>query len=182
MPSGWAPGEAGFGLRFEALALSFQRYERPESGVVSGIPRSLGALPVAWGHGKRLLLPVDDREAFWIGVSSHPDAGYAVSLRMVSEDGSDIDIANGLRNVPPSFRVVGRPSSGHISALSRTGGGIAMAFTYLSVSAQNVLGRGSETIKANIALADYDMFSTETGCPVPDRLDLEAGYKGNLLP
>ena len=57
------------------LRVSFQRYLRPRSGVIAHPwPSSLGVLPVGLGYGGDLVIPLDDHEAFWIGLDLAPGA------------------------------------------------------------------------------------------------------------
>lgn len=180
---GWMPGDLGFDLRLGLLTVSFQRYELPESGIVAHPPRSLGALPVARLPDGRFLLPVAKREAFWIGVSSKADPPFLVWVQARFSDGEASALAEGTRIVPSGLRIVGWPiGGGSISVLSRTGQGATAAVRSISILARHANLHRGEPAEAVVDLVDYVRFSKETSLAPPEKLNPEAGYKGDLLP
>jgi hypothetical protein len=58
----------------ETLTVSFQRYPCPAAGVVSALPRSWGALPVAETGPLELAVPVPEGEAVWLGLRATAEA------------------------------------------------------------------------------------------------------------
>jgi len=79
-----------------SLAVSFQRYPYPPTGVVTELPSSWGALPILLRAPHQLLLPCPAGEAFWIGLVPSP-AGPGCLLRvlMSTASGELIDAMTG---------------------------------------------------------------------------------------
>lgn len=182
MERGWSPGEAGFGLLLGMLTVSFQRFERPSVGVIRVAPRSLGALPTARAGNGRLLLPVDDKEAFWIGLSSQ-EGIYIVELRALLNDGTQVQLGEVAQAVPPWTRIIGWSAAGNsYHVLSRVAAEIAPGVVSIHFAAQTVPSPSAGPIEDTIHLVDYAEYSTATCLPVPERIDTSAGYTGQLLP
>lgn len=183
MPPGWKSDDSGFVLRLGSLVASFQRFELPESGIVTHLPRSLGALPVARLIDGRFLLPVAERDAFWIGLSSKADIPFLVWVRVRFRQGEVSELAEGERIGPSGLRIVGRPiGDGSMAVLSRISQGPTAAVRDISILASEASLLIGEPAEAVVELVDYDRFSKETSLPPPAQLDPEAGYKGDLLP
>lgn len=183
------PGE----LRLPAgLVLSFQRYALPEAGVIGGAPASLGALPVGLSREGELLLPLAQRECFWIGLS--PDTGQRLALAVAVErdDGTQIDVLTGKTWNASAAKVVDPADTPRIDGIFRPDGrfdpllrdgvaGLAPQGRRLQLVVRR-LGGQAEEHAAVIQLVDYETFTARTGLPPPEALDPDAGYKGWLLP
>ncbi len=115
--------------------MTFQRYPRPAGGILTGAPRSWGALPVAAAANGDLVVPVADDEAVWLGLSPRSDRrSVLVVLEAELDDGTVRDAVAGTAwseagersglVVPPTRWVdgIGRPD-GHPLALARVGAG-----------------------------------------------------------
>jgi hypothetical protein len=164
-PLTWTSGPEG--LRFGALLVSFQRYSIPTGGVVSGAPRSLGALPIAVAPSG-FLLPVGDDEAFWIGVIvpevPHFDPLWVTALL---PDETEVLIAN---------------VSG---AQTRVLAGLIRADGQLNVFCRSSLGGLRMSVADQTAFVrsiDPKTYSETTGRPAPMPLDPSAAYGGWRLP
>lgn len=182
MERGWSPGEAGFGLQLGTLTMSFQRFELPNTGVVRVAPRSLGALPIARARNGRLLLPVDDKEAFWIGLSSREEV-YLVQLGALLNDGTGTQLGEEAQAVPPDTRIIGWSAAGtSYCALSRVATGSALGVESIYFAARRVASRDAGPIEDKVFLVDYAEYSAATLRPPPERIDPSAGYGGQLLP
>lgn len=178
----WIPCEAGYGLQLGTLSVSFQRYELPSTGLVHAIPRSLGALPVAKARRGQLLLPVDEREAFWIGLSSREEI-YRIDLRALLSDGTYVQLGERAQSVPPIARIVGWPAT-EVSyhALSKAGADSTLGIATIHLWAQKIASRSTGWIEGNLTMVDYAEYSLATLRPAPEPLDPSAGYRGHLLP
>ncbi len=114
--------EAAGGVRHEwsltdTLSLSCQRHPLPVSGVVRGISRSWGALPLLVAGPRRLLVPVPDDEGLWLGLVRRTGApAWPVRvLAVLSGGGPVVDALTGRAEVtggegvlvPPAHAVVG---------------------------------------------------------------------------
>jgi hypothetical protein len=180
-------------LRLPAgLALSFQRYARPESGVIERAPSSLGALPVGLTRDGELVLPLAPRECFWIGIDADVRHPLWLALALEREDGAPIDVLSGsvwnegaARYVPvPGVTVIDgiRRADGAFDPLvrddgARSGSQSCRLRIWLRRAPQD------EAFTAAILhLVDYATFAASTGAAPPDPLDPDAGYKGWRLP
>lgn len=182
METGWTPSEAGIGLQLGTLTVSFQRYDLPKTGVISVVPRSLGALPIARARTGRLLLPVDEQEAFWIGLSSQEET-YLVELRARLSDGTQARLGKKAQAVPPNTRIIGWSAAGaSYYALSRVVSGRALGVKSIHFAAQKVAPSDVGLIEDNLLLVDYAEYSAATLRLPPERIDPSAGYGGELLP
>jgi hypothetical protein len=156
---GWRAGADG--LRASSLLVSFQRYVRPASGVVTRAPGSLGALPVA-AAASEFLLPLADGEAFWIGVMSPALDLKAVRLEAVLSDRRQ---SLELRRTAPDLAVaagVERPD-GSFDVLDRS---------VLAVAVDGALVR----------VVDPPTYQTLSGETPPGPLDPSGGFGGWQLP
>jgi hypothetical protein len=191
-PGGLCIGPAG-------VRLSFQRFQSPADGIVTGTPTSLGALPLARDHAGRLLLPVADDEAFWIGLSHTQPAGRAeLALAVLRADGRELDALSGTTWAASRPEVISVPESRCISgirrrdgrsavfarsAVSAEGPGCAALTFYITAAAPAPkTARGKDHAGTVIELVDYDAFRTRTGVEPPGPLDPAAGYQGWRLP
>jgi hypothetical protein len=108
-----------------ALTVSFQRYPYPPSGWVEALPRSRGALPLAAPGPGRLLLPVPDGEAFWVGLLATPQGPpslVAVAASLAS--GERVDLATGAAPAPdPGRDGFAVPPRFAVEGIARGGGG-----------------------------------------------------------
>lgn len=101
----------------DSLSLSCQRHPLPDSGVVQGIPRSWGALPLLVAGPRHLLVPVPDGEGLWLGLVREPGAPtWPVRvLALPGGGGPVVDVLTGHPEdrggegvlVPPAHAVVG---------------------------------------------------------------------------
>jgi hypothetical protein len=102
------------------LVVSFQRFVRPPGGLLRGLPASQGALPLLVAEPGRVLVPVPDGEALWIGLlRMHRSPGCAVRVAATLLSGAVVDVwtnrtpegqpppAPGWMAVPPHFAVAG---------------------------------------------------------------------------
>jgi hypothetical protein len=79
-----------------SLAVSFQRYPYPPTGVVTELPSSWGALPLLLRAPQQLLLPCPAGEAFWIGLVPSPaDAGCLLHVLVSTPSGELLDAMTG---------------------------------------------------------------------------------------
>lgn len=174
------------GLRIGALlAVSFQRFALPADGIVDGLPRSLGALPVAVAEEGMLLLPVADREAFWIGVSVMRARTRAqVSVSALLADGQVRAEATIL--VTGASRFPGmRREDGRFDAFTRaaTPASPGVRTVTLTCRLGRRGGRAPErAVAVRIWLVDPVTFGRRTGHVLPSPLDAEAAYGGWRLP
>lgn len=179
----WTPGDGGHGLRFGALAVSFQRFRRPLDGGVTAIPRSLGALPVAVSRIGGFILPLADDEAFWIGLSTETDAQYRVSISATGCGGGTFDIAAVQLLVETLVHVAGIPGPrGYFSVLARVGEPAAQGIAELRLAARCGRDAVGKVRTAAIRLVDYATFAEDSSRSPPATLDPGAAYKGILLP
>ncbi len=101
----------------DTLSLSCQRHPLPDSGVVRGIPRSWGALPLLAAGPRHLLVPVAEGEGLWLGLVRETGAPtWPVRvLATLSGAGPVVDALTGRPEaaggegllVPPGSAVVG---------------------------------------------------------------------------
>lgn len=179
------------------LALSFQRFQWPEGGVVDRAPQSLGALPVGLGPARELLLPLAEDEGFWIGLGVEPQ-GKTLALAVAAElsSGTVLDALSGAEwnsDRPtmvvvadtPRIEGIARPDK-RLQVLARKSGsepGSGCVAVRLRMGAATPgAARDGEAHEIRLRLVDYATYGRETGCPPPDPLDPDAGYKGWMLP
>ena len=172
------------------LLASFQRFARPASGAVGRAPPSLGALPVGTTEHGEFVLPIEEDEAFWVGVSATQSGpGERVGLGAVVRDGRIFDAVLGgacgphgpctRTTVPPSAVVPGiRQATGSgswVFARAVPEGSPAPACRAVCIRAKNAEGRGAV---AYLRLASYEEFVALTGLVRPEPLNPNYGYKG----
>lgn len=179
----WKLDELGFGVKFGSLAVSFQRFDVPRSGLLPARPTSFGALPVGQVEDSQFLLPLADDEAFWIGISSRNGAECSVRVSATLKSDAEADLSGGWKPVPPSLQIMGVLTNDHrLTALSRTGygrvAGIGSIIIFVSVKSTDETEKGAIEIQT----VDYPTFARLTGRRPPAELDPEASYKGHLLP
>ncbi|MEP6587183.1 MAG: hypothetical protein ABJA84_00300 [Polaromonas sp.] len=181
--------------------LSFQRFARPEAGVVDRAPASLGALPVGLGAAHELILPLADDECFWIGLSvtsaTRPIAlAVAVELRsrkiLDAISGTNWDAGRPTWViVPDTPRIDGiRRPDGRFEVLARetrdAADGLCVRIRLRIVAAggddKSAAAPDAEICEVPLRLVDYATFAAETGTAPPAPLDPDAGYKGWRLP
>jgi hypothetical protein len=180
-------------LRLPAgLVLSFQRYALPDAGVIGAAPASLGALPIGLSRDGELLLPLAQRECFWIGLSNETVGPLTVAVAVERDDGVLIDVLTGAAwsadtaavfAVPGIRRIAGiRQLNGSFEPLLRDpGASRGPQCRRLHVSVRGTDAAATKPVVV-IRLVDYATFTARTGLPAPEALDPDAGYKGWLLP
>ena len=156
------------GLACGPLQVSFQRFARPIGGRIAGVPRSLGALPLAT-YGDGFLLPVGPDEAFWIGLSmpfgTVPDRLRPAALQVVARGHDGTVRRSGALPVASTRVFTGFPDQDGVSVLD-------------AAIAVLVLDEGAT---ARIELVGPAAFTAHTGIAAPP-LDPAAGYGGWRLP
>ena len=178
----WSLEESGFGLFFQTVTLSFQRYRRPARAIVGLLPTSLGALPL-WDTGAgHYLLPVDDVEAVWIGIT-RPSSAPQLSLEALSVTGARISLQTLSKAVEPHEFILGWPiNSLEYHVISRVGPSSANCVDKIDVTVL-VEERGSQgQIVTTVRLVSFDEFTRNSSLPALRKLDSDVGYKGMLLP
>jgi hypothetical protein len=189
------------------LIVSFQRFACPGTGVVDRAPASLGALPIGRNAARELLLPLERNECFWIGLSVTPGtAPVALAVAVEQRGGRVLDAISGADwdanrpstvTVPETLRVTGirRPdgrlgvfareladSTGHLCVRLRLRLRFRVARATAGGGAGPVSPVDGEAREAALRLVDYRTFATDTALAPPGPLNLDAGYKGWLLP
>ena len=173
------------------LVVSFQRFARPEGGMIERPPPSLGALPIGIGERRDLVLPLAVDECFWIGWSRASAANAlnaAIAVEVVG--GVVLDALTGEpfdEARPATFRV---PDTPRVEGIRRPDGGfdVFVRETHDREGHRcrrlrlHVAGGLPDPFAVAIRLLDYDAFTAESGQPPPPPLDANAGYKGWLLP
>lgn len=144
-------------------------------------PQSLGALPVARAIGDKLLLPLADDEAFWIGVSSEDDSPFTILVRAFAPSGGEYKLGHGGRAVPPFFRIDGTANGDTMTALCRTDAEGQAVIEKLLIAGCSA-GQAARVRTATILLVDYATFSAASSREAPESIDPDAGYDGQLLP
>jgi hypothetical protein len=183
--------------------LSFQRFARPETGIVDRAPASLGALPVGLGVACDLILPLAVDECFWIGLSVTPATRpIALAVAVDLRSGDVLDAISGTQwnvewpstvTVPDTPRIEGiRRPDGQLNLFARQTRNnddpvcVCLRLRVSAVTADSddkpIVARDSETREVLLRLVDYVTFAAESGLSPPTPLDPDAGYKGWLLP
>ena len=180
--------------------MSFQRFQQPADGLAVGAPASLGALPVGVDAEGRLLLPVAEDEAFWIGLGvTEPVTRLDLALAVVLADGRELDAISGVPWDGDRPRTVSVPEVRRIEGIHRPDRRFAVFARSHSSESPGCVGLGFHATIAAVGpgregaphrhrasifleLADYEAFRTRTGLVPPSPLDPEAGYKGWRLP
>lgn len=155
------------GLQLGSLLVSFQRYPLPAGAVIRRAPPSLGALPVALTPSG-FLLPIDDDEAFWIGVvvpAPAPLNPFRISAILL--DATEVVVAS-----------LSEPRTHVLAGMLRADDQFD-AFCRGSIEA---LGLSVGDCTALVRPTDPATFSASTGRPAPAPLDRSAGYRGWRLP
>ena len=160
----WAVEAAG--LKLGATSVTFQRYPKPLDGMPVGVPRSLGALPVALSD-ERCLLPLADREAFWIGVLHDGDAISRISF-------AAIDAAGRARPVREQ-RYAGRSV---LRGIERSDGAVAPLCPPDCVGLDVRPDRSAAARPLRMSIVSPQAYSALTGLPAPAALDVDAGVRG----
>ena len=146
------------------------------------LPSSLGVLPVGLGHGGDLVMPVDDHEAFWIGLDLAPGA-MPITLS------TTVELRSGEIR---SCRLVRVTSVERIAGFSGVDGGMKAFVRSCNADSSRECVRlilrlglavGNFTVtRMSIRLLDYAQYIAESGKPAPVALDMNAGYRGWRLP
>jgi hypothetical protein len=169
--------------------------------MIARAPSSLGALPVGVDDGGRLLLPVAEDEAFWIGLGvSEPATRLDLALAIELTDGRELDAIAGTTwdkdrpetvSVPEARRIEGihRPD-GRVAVFARSPAsvenpacirlGVHAMFGAVGLEGERAPPRHQTSVV--VKLVDYETFRTRTGLAPPSPLDPGAGYKGWRLP
>lgn len=80
----------------EGLTVSFQRFPYPESGILSFLPPSRGALPIFVAGPARIMVPSPAGAAFWVALlGTSGVASWDVALLAHLGDGSVVDVLTG---------------------------------------------------------------------------------------
>lgn len=152
------------------LAVSFQRYRRPAAGLVAGVPRSCGALPVAQTAPGEWVVPCPPGEAVWIGLV-RTAAGPPCRVVVGSAAGTaDAD-------VPPDYAVVGVPAGGGYVRVLTLGASPRLDLRVAAAGASPA----ALAVALAVALVDAAAFAALTGVALPG-LDESASYGGGRLP
>lgn len=78
------------------LEVSFQRYPRPQSGVLAAPSPSFGALPVGAGADGALLVPLGEEEALWLGfLERSPRVAVLAITAVETPAGALVDASSG---------------------------------------------------------------------------------------
>lgn len=172
------------------LAVSFQRFQRPASGIIRDAPSSLGALPPGRSSSGDLLLPVAEDEAFWIGLSSERPGGIQVGLRVDVTEIAPTDALSGQQwseHAAQSVRVAPRALIAGIRRSNSSSWVFARSAEPPAPGSRSVqivlFGDDNKVVSSvSVAMIDYATFGRVTATSPPARLDPEAGYKGWRLP
>ena len=90
----------------QGLSVSFQRYPYPETGALSALPSSHGALPIHVSGSARLDVPSPPGEAFWIALLGNSSgAASEVALLAYGRTGTPVDVLTGMPAAIPTGRV-----------------------------------------------------------------------------
>jgi hypothetical protein len=173
------------------LAVSFQRFPYPPTGVLAALPTSCGALPVVGAAAGRFAVPSADREAMWIGLVGTGATAHRVRVRVRVATGDWVDALDDADiTVPPGHAVVGIARGDATSwALARHAGATgapAARRVELSWRAADPgtapEGSGAHPAPAvHIDLVDEAGFRALGGAALPP-LDVSARYGGWRLP
>lgn len=175
------------GLRFgSTLLASFQRFQRPANAILTGIPTSLGALPIG-SSSEDFLLPVGDDEGFWIGLQC--EGPMRIGLKVYTADTCVADALSGnpwsderayRLNVAPFGAIAGIFRSARSWwTLARSAAPPCPASRCLRIVIFDTADRIATS--ALVHLISPKQFQDVTGIAVP-AFDLDAGCKGWLLP
>lgn len=84
------------------LSVSFQRFPYPESGSLSALPSSRGALPLYISGPAQLTVPSPSGEAFWIALlTNSSSAASNVAVLAYGRKGTKVDALTGLPVAQP---------------------------------------------------------------------------------
>lgn len=164
------------------LLMSFQRYPHPGPDGVRVLPRSHGALPVLLVAPGRLLVPVPDGEAAWLGLVRPPLARpWRVQVLATLSDGSSHDAA-GVLHLPPEHALEGLArGNGSWQPLARAPAGPgSQGVRLLRVRAWPA----TDDVPAaswEVELVDEESFAAAGGGRVP-AVSPDAAYGGWRLP
>jgi hypothetical protein len=102
--------------------LSAQKYPLPASGVITNPMPSCGAVPMVVIDTRRIVVPIHDSDAVWLGITAIPDTGLRVRGAMETARHGWLDIVAGSRwdsldraqalAVPPATALDGIPRDG----------------------------------------------------------------------
>jgi len=181
----------------ERLHASFQRCARPPTGYFDRPPTSLGALPIAPDATGSLFLPMGEREAVWIGFTTvRAQSAVVVSVAVETHSHGTLDTISGRpwsEESFTSFTVRGHYAVNGIyrddhsvwAFQSDLGSGAipcCKAFIF-HLPFGGMLPKAKHISKATqIQFTTHRDFFTLTSCQPPSPLDLNAGYRGWLLP
>lgn len=175
------------------LTISFQRYPRPGSGLVSRLATSCGALPVVRSGPRRFPLPCPAEEAFWIGLVR--DAGgpaEEVRVWATVSSGDRLDVLTGERVDPPTGDERASVDPPYVTVPPVRGiAGIAAGpgqwWAFSRVAASPAVGCRSLEVSrltgdlVRIDIVDAAHFERLTQRRLP-RLDPSSRYSGRRLP
>ena len=176
----------------ETLTVSFQRYPCPAAGVVSALPRSWGALPVAETGPLELAVPVPEGEAVWLGLRATAEARrWRLAVVAHLDPGGPTDAVTGLSaRVPDDLAVLVVPPRRQLEGIARPDGGW-WALTRVATALGAPSCRGLEILTApdgaprerliRVRLTEPGDFAADTGGDVPP-LRADASYGGWRLP
>ena len=182
MAPNWQTGEGGFGLRCGSLSVSFQRFEAPANGVLSGLPRSLGQLPLAREDTDCFVLPVGVGEAVWIGLSVSAGQSWGLSVTALLTNGLMRPVCEPKAKVAPILHLAGIPiSENRWLVLGRCDCGDAPGLASLLVTAASGSSRaGAAPLTVRfVSFSEARRLAPQLRIPPLDR---KAGYRGYRLP
>lgn len=182
MAQRWQTGEDGFGLIYGALTVSFQRFAAPANGIVEGVPRSLGQLPLARERADRFVVPIGDGEAVWIGLSVPAGLSRRVAVVAQLVNGLTRQVCGPEAEVAPVRHLAGiSDGEGRYMVLGSRDRGAARAIESLNVAPLSDQGvaEGDPAIVRFVSLSEARRLAPRLRIPPFDR---DAGYQGVRLP
>jgi hypothetical protein len=185
--------DAGGVAILPGVRVSFQRFALPESGVVDTVPRSLGALPVGIADNGTILVPVEDREAIWLGFSTvRPGMRAEVTVSATLADGMAWQAHAGPAGaarpilVAPTAQLAGMSrSDGRFGVFARAATPASpgcRALTFRVRVLRDGRARSARAATVTVKLVDGREFARATGAPPPPPLDPAAAYAGWRMP
>ena len=182
MAQRWQTGEGGFGLIYGALTVSFQRFAAPANGIVEGVPRSLGQLPLARDGANCFVVPIGESEAVWIGLSVPATLSRRVTVVAQLSNGLTRQVCGPEAEVAPVRHLAGIPDGeGRYMALGRCDCGGARAIESLTVATPSDKGgaEGDPATVRLVSLIEARRLAPQLRIPP---FDPNAGYQGVRLP
>lgn len=105
--------------------LSVQHYPLPASGLITNPMPSCGAVPVAAIDPRRIVVPLHDGDAVWLGVTALPETGVRLRGAMETAGHGCLDIVSGSRwTCLDRARTLAVPPATALDGIPREGGGM----------------------------------------------------------